>query len=41
MEPRLGWESVGGLQGGGKVGRGFEGEKVSVGIGVGRWEKEY
>ena len=25
------------VQGGGEVGRGFEGEKVSVSIGVGRW----
>ena len=36
-EPRLGWESFSGLQGGGKVGRGFKGEKVSVVIGVSRW----
>ena len=34
VEPRLGWESFGGLQGGGKVGRGFEGEKVFVGVGI-------
>ena len=35
-EPRLGWESFSGMQGGGEVGRSFEGEKVSVGVEVGR-----
>ena len=36
VELRLGWLSFSCLQGGGKVGRGFDGEKVSVGIGISR-----
>ena len=36
-ELRLGWERFSGLQGGGKVGRGFKGEKVFVSIGIRRW----
>ena len=35
-ELRLGWGKFGGMQGRGKVGRSFEGEKVSVSIGVSR-----
>ena len=35
-ELRLGWGKFSGMQGRGKVGRSFEGEKVSVGVGVGR-----
>ena len=37
VEPRLGWERVSGLESGGDVGRGFEGEEVFVSIGIRGW----